>query len=184
MHTFGEQTKRLCVPVSWKAVSQESALKVILDKHSNSKRYGKWRILPGVATRQARTFVLLPQNAGSSLSLSPLVSVCQSTCRGQSTFDSPEISTKKPTVIWMRAVCKNIPFPTNWKHCLLVMSFTNEAHEGVLPSMYSVAEIAFRMRHVVPAAVFLKYYSQTRDCAERNHKSDFSAREDAAQYNT
>lgn len=139
-------------------------------------------MLPGAATHRARSFVLFPQNVGSCLS--PLVSVCRSTCRGQSTFESPEVSTKKPTVIWMRAVCKNIPFPTNWKRCLLVMSFTDEAHEGVLPSMYRVAEIAFRMRHAVPAAVFLKHCSQTRDHAERNHKSDFSGREDAVQHNT
>lgn len=70
----------------------------------------------------------------------------------------------------MRAVCENIPFPTNWKHYVLVMSFTDEAHEGVLPSMYSAAEVAFQMRHTVPAAVVLKRCSQTRDCAERNQK--------------
>lgn len=43
----------------------------------------------------------------------------------------------------MRVVCKNLLFLTAWKHCLLVMYFTDEAHEGVLPSMYSIAEIAF-----------------------------------------
>lgn len=117
------------------------------------------------------------------LILSPLVSLCRSTCRGQSTFYSPEISTKKPAVIWMRVVCKNLLFPTTWKHCLLDMYFTDEAHEGVLPSMYGITEIAFWMRHTVAATIFLKHCSQTWDCAERNHNSDFSAREDAAPYN-
>lgn len=91
---------------------------------------------------------------------------------------------KNPTVIWVRAVCKNKPFPTNWKYCLLATFFSDEAHEWLLPSMYSVAEIPFQMRHTVPAAVFLKQCSQAQDCVERNHKSDFSTREGAAQYNT
>ena len=34
------------------------------------------------------------------LSLSPLASVSQSTCRGQNTFNSPEVSTKKKKTFW------------------------------------------------------------------------------------
>lgn len=97
------------------------------------------------------------------LGLSPLASVSQSTCRGQNTFNSPEVSTKKNpnnTAIWMRTVCKNIVFPMIWKHCLLVMSLTDEAYDGVLPPVCSFAKMDFRMRHAVLVDVFLKRYSQ------------------------
>lgn len=127
------------VPKFWKAAGQESTLKVILDQALNSECYANEH----KATHQVSFFALSSKlQILPSLILSPLLSVCRSTCRGQSTFDSPEISTKKPTVIWMRVVYKNLLEPATWKHFLLVMYFTDEAHEGLLRSMDSIAEIA------------------------------------------
>lgn len=131
-----QQPKTLYVPEFRKEIGQETTLKVILDRASNSvlqmKNTLSWSNTPSkrFCVISSKMQMLLP------LILSPLsLSVCRSTCRGQSTFDSPEISTKKPAVIWMRVVCKNLLFPTTCKHCLLVMCFTHEVHEGVLPSM-------------------------------------------------
>jgi len=61
-----EDNQNHCVFLcSGKRLSQECALKVVSDEDSNSERYGKWTMLPGVAAHRARSFVLFPQKFGS-----------------------------------------------------------------------------------------------------------------------
>lgn len=140
------------VAVFWKVFSQESSegritqalgLNVVADWQCCIN--GCISALSKKICKMLRSFHCSLKNP--FLSLSPLASVSQSTCRGQNTFNSPEVSTKKKkihpnnTVIWMRTVCKNTVFPVIWKRCLLVMSLTDEAYDGVLPSVCSFAKM-------------------------------------------
>lgn len=153
-----------------KAVSQESPLKVVLDKHTNSECY-VWQMGNALGVSKQASFVLCPHKCRFFPQPQPSPVSLPKHLQGSEYFwFTRSFHQKSPLwFVWEQFVKTDFFLRTGkaafWS-CL-----TGEAHEGVLPSMYSVAEIAFWMRRTVPAAVIFKtLFTNLRLCGEELQK--------------